>query len=160
MKKVVHLPSWSGFRGPQKISCLVRCPISPTVRGRQFRVWGALLGPRGRFYGPGARKTQKTKKLRKPSQGHAVRGALWLVHEEHSETSSFFDVRALGRSLARPSGATKKHADLILGNVVIYSFFGFCLLLLPNFAHRPGTSISGVGRRFGTPGARKIKKHR
>ena len=25
--------------------------------------------PRGRFYGPGARKTQKTKKLRKPSQG-------------------------------------------------------------------------------------------
>ena len=27
------------------------------------------LGPRGRFYGLGARKTQKTKKLRKPSQG-------------------------------------------------------------------------------------------
>ena len=26
------------------------------------------LGPRGRFYGPGARKTQKNKKLRKPSQ--------------------------------------------------------------------------------------------
>ena len=26
------------------------------------------LGPRGRFYGPGARKTQKTKKLRKPRQ--------------------------------------------------------------------------------------------
>ena len=29
------------------------------------------LGPRGRFYGPGARKTQKTKKLRKPSQEKA-----------------------------------------------------------------------------------------
>ena len=26
------------------------------------------LGPRGRFYGPGARKTQQNKKLREPSQ--------------------------------------------------------------------------------------------
>ena len=26
------------------------------------------LGPRGRFYGPGARRTQKTKKLRKRSE--------------------------------------------------------------------------------------------
>ena len=37
--------------------------------GSRFRVWGALWAPRGRFFGPGARKTQKTKKLRKPSQG-------------------------------------------------------------------------------------------
>ena len=33
------------------------------------------LGPSGvRFYGPGARKTQKTKKLRKPSQEKAKNG--------------------------------------------------------------------------------------
>ena len=44
------------------------CQISPSVRGPQFRVWGALLDPKGRFYGPGARKVQKTKELRKPSQ--------------------------------------------------------------------------------------------
>ena len=35
------------------------CQISPSVRGPQFKVWGALLGARGRFYDPGARKTSK-----------------------------------------------------------------------------------------------------
>ena len=36
---------WPGFRGPQKTSFLVFCifcQISPSVRGPEFRVWGAL----------------------------------------------------------------------------------------------------------------------
>ena len=68
----VSFSTWPGFRGPQKTSFLVFrifCQISPSVRGPQFKVLAALLVSRGRFYGPGARKTQKTKNLRKPSQG-------------------------------------------------------------------------------------------
>ena len=59
------------FEGRKKlvfsVFCIF-CQISPSVQEPRFSVWGTLLGPQGRFYGLGARKTQKTKQLQKPSQ--------------------------------------------------------------------------------------------
>ena len=63
--------SWPGFRGPQK---LVFCffaffaKFRPASGDPSLGFGAPFWTPRKRFYGPGARKTQKNKKLRKPSQ--------------------------------------------------------------------------------------------
>ena len=67
-QKFANHQTWAGFLRPQKTSFLVFCifcQISPSVRGPQFRVWGALLGSPGAFLRPGGSKNAKNQKTSK-----------------------------------------------------------------------------------------------